>query len=224
MGNEPRPRSAPSAYAPYGWQPCAGRKALHAPGMPLTIDLARLLEERESRRTFSVPLSDESLGAFLWFVCRNRSSRPSQFGFDQESRVHPSAGGMHPVHVLVGSEGGPWLRYDPIEHSLAEVSASAQSQEVTREQASALLDLGKSALLALLVEPGRTSAKYEHPESLVWRDAGVVLGYMSVVAEALQMPFCPLGLTGDSTVGRGWMPQGVLQVAGLALLGGPPTP
>jgi hypothetical protein len=72
-------------------------------------------------------------------------------------------------------------------------------------------------LMALVCEPGKTAAKYEHFESLVWRDAGVVLGYMSIVAEALGLNFCPLGLVGDP-----WPPeQGgtlLLKGAGLAAL------
>ena len=54
--------------------------------------------------------------------------------------------------------------------------------------------------MVLVAEPGKTAAKYANSESLVWRDAGVLLGYMSVVAEALGLGFCPLGITGQAYV------------------------
>lgn len=222
MLEEPRPRSSPLAYQPCVW-PDGRRVTLDAGRATVRIDLSRLLENRETRRVFLVPPTQESLGEFLWLACRNRSSRPSSYGFAQESRVHPSAGGMHPIHVLAGRLGQPWMRYDPLTHELVEVHGSTRSSAAVWESASELLDAGHGMLLALVAEPGRTAAKYEHHESLVWRDAGVVLGYMSVVAEALELPFCPLGIVGQASLRLDWMPAGKLMAAGLALLGGAPA-
>ncbi|WP_169732561.1 hypothetical protein [Derxia gummosa] len=75
-------------------------------------------------------------------------------------------------------------------------------------------------MLALIVEPGKTAAKYVNPESLVWRDAGVVLGYMSIVAEVLGLSFCPLGITAHAELTNLFGPNECLFGAGLALLGG----
>ena len=75
--------------------------------------------------------------------------------------------------------------------------------------------------MLLLAEPGKTSAKYQHGESLIWRDAGILLAVMALIAEALDYSFCPLGITGEP-----WADQlatsGVLMGVGLALVGGPP--
>jgi len=116
------------------------------------------------------------------------------------------------------------MRHDPLTHELVEVHGSLRSMAAAWDSASELLDVGQGTLLALVAEPGRTAAKYEHHESLVWRDAGVVLGYMSLVAEALELPFCPLGVTGQASVRLDWMPAGKLMAAGLAVLGGAPAP
>ena len=70
-----------------------------------------------------------------------------------------------------------------------------------------------------MAEPGKTAAKYEHHETLVWRDAGVVLGYMSLVAEALGLSFCPLGLTGRPQLTEFLPESQAMHGVGLSVLG-----
>lgn len=126
---------------------------------------------------------------------------------------------MHPVHVLVGRDRGVLHRYEPAEHSLIEIPGSAAAADEAIGAAMASLELGKGCVLALVAEPRKTGAKYEDPQSLVLRDAGVVLGYMSVVAEALGLAFCPLGITGERRLTQGLPAEGLLRGVGLAVLG-----
>ncbi len=218
MPVDPVPRALPMRYEPFVW-PAGVRTPLAPRARPLELDLVALLDERQTRRTFSKPFDDATLGEFLWLACRNRSSRPGAFGLDQESRVHPSAGAMHPIHVLLAREMGSWLRYDPLEHALIELPGSGATVAASREAARSLVELGRGMLIGLVAEPGKTAAKYEHHESLVWRDAGVVLGYMSVVAEALGLAFCPLGITGQPYLTAQLPNASALQAVGLAVVG-----
>ncbi len=215
---DPVPRALPMRHESYVW-PNGATTPLTPREKPLELDLAALTSERQTRRAFGKRLDDAALGDFLWLACRNRSSRPSAFGPDQESRVHPSAGGMHPIHVLLADETGPWLRYDPLKHALVELTGSDAGAAAGREAASSLVELGHGTLIGLLAEPGKTAAKYEHHESLVWRDAGVVLGYMSVMAQALGLSFCPLGITGRPHLTAHLPKASVLEAAGLAVVG-----
>jgi SagB-type dehydrogenase family enzyme len=185
----------------------------------LSVDLVELMEQRQTRRDFSQELSLEDLGDFLWLACRSRSSRPSEYGPNQESRPHPSAGALHPVHVLLASNAVAMLRYDPVQHALFELPASASNARQTIDAAKLSLDLGRGWVLALVAEPGKTGSKYEDPDSLVLRDAGVVLGYMSFVAEALGLAFCPLGITGNPGLTQGFPSAEALRAVGLAVLG-----
>jgi SagB-type dehydrogenase family enzyme len=219
MALDPVPRQLPMRYQPYGW-PAGASTPLAPRSQPLELDLVALLDERQTRRAFKKPLDDATLGEFLWLACRNRSSRRSAFGPDQESRVHPSAGAMHPIHVLLAREAGPWLRYDPLEHALIELPGSGASAAACREAVRALVELGHGTLIGLIAEPGKTAAKYEHHESLVWRDAGVVLGYLSVMAEALGLAFCPLGSTGQPYLVAHLPNASALQAVGLAVVSG----
>jgi hypothetical protein len=109
-------------------------------------------------------------------------------------------------------------RYSPSEHAIVEVPGSKDNAEHAIAAARSSLQLGQGWALALVAEPGKTGAKYENPESLVWRDAGVVLGYMSVIAEALGLAFCPLGMTGES-VAKLLAASALLRGVGLAVLG-----
>lgn len=216
---DPAPRALPMRHQQYVW-PMGAKTRLSPRSQKIELDLVALIEQRETRREFKKPLDDTTLGEFLWLACRNRSSRPSAFGPNQESRVYPSAGAMHPVHVLLAREDGPWLRYDPIEHALIEMPGSGVSAAACREATHPLVELGYGVLIGLVAEPGKTAAKYANYESLVWRDAGVVLGYMSLMAEALKLSFCPLGSTGRPYLTDCLPNASTLEAVGLAIVGG----
>lgn len=183
------------------------------------MDLSEVLQDRQTRRHFGRALTMSELGKLLWFTCRTHSRVASAFGFDQQFRAHPSAGAVHPIHVLLQlSPASPWGRYDTLEHALVEIPGTLGMADQARNSASQLVHGGDAALLLLVGEPGKTAAKYESPESLVWRDAGIVLGYLSLVSEMLGLSFCPLGLTGDAYVAPISEP-GLLRGGGLAWLG-----
>jgi hypothetical protein len=111
------------------------------------------------------------------------------------------------------------MRYDPCEHVLLEMPCSIDSARAGREAVGRLLNLDEGVVFGLIAEPGKTAAKYENHETLVWRDAGVVFGYMSVIAEALGLAFCPLGITGRPYLTDYLSHDSKLHAAGLAVLG-----
>lgn len=88
------------------------------------------------------------------------------------------------------------------------------------EQCQQTLPSEQATRLLLVAELGKTAAKYQHGESLIWRDAGALLAVMAVVAEALDCVLCPLGITGEPWASR-LAPPGVLTGVGLVLVGGP---
>lgn len=214
---EPLPRMAPARYQQLEW-PSGRVVQLATRTEGLKVDLVEMIERRESRRTF-LKMDEPSLGEFLWLACRNRWSRESEYGPDQESRAHPSAGAMHPIHLLLARDATALQRYDPIAHALVEVPNSAAGAKAALEASHASLGGNQGVTLALVAEPGKTEAKYEHPETLVWRDAGVVLGYLSLIAECMGLAFCPLGITGHLSVVPCLPADGRLVGAGLAVLG-----
>lgn len=218
MVPDARPRRQPQRYEPIRW-PESRRVQLMPRSAPLSVDLVNLMEQRQTRRNFNQVLSLEDLGGFLWLACRSRTSRPSIYGPSQESRSHPSAGALHPIHVFAVLDQAAIHRYDPAQHALVELPGSAGSAHEAIVAARSSLELGRGWVLALIAEPGKTGSKYEDPESLVLRDAGVVLGYMSVVAEALGLAFCPLGITGSAELTQGLLYADAIRAVGLAVIG-----
>ncbi|ROR00729.1 hypothetical protein EDF72_2257 [Delftia acidovorans] len=217
---EPKPRIPVQSYEPFNW-PNGKAFPLEQNSLKETVDLQRLALARQSRRTFA-PLPIEKLEVLLSMCCRAYSWSISDLGFEQQFRGVPSAGAIHPIHVLIQrSRHSGWERYDPIGHSLVNVQGTYDLALAARAAADAIVFSEDAALIALVAEPGKTAAKYCFPETLVWRDAGVIIGALAWGAEALGLNICPLGATGTSFVSS-IAPDGAIFGVGLVLIGGRP--
>jgi len=198
----PRPRDKPRRYTPISW-PLGPRIPLPVPtvGTSPTKSCAELLLQRRTRREF-LPLNSELLSKLTWLTCQVQRSGGDELGFPLSYRPCLSAGAIHPIHLLVvDPQADRWFRYDAVSHALNEVITGLDPRPVWADM-QRVLPAPSATLLILAAEPGRTSAKYEAAASLVWRDAGVLLGFLAVAAEALGLNYCPLGVTGDSWVKR----------------------
>lgn len=214
---DPLPRSTPEPYTPIMW----GLGETFS--LPSTSDVpdrpfSEVIDARASLREFG-SVDDQQLGAFLWLACRTRGVGASELGFDLEHRAAPSAGAIHPIHVVVKRPGDDrWWLYVPRSHQLAEIKHATA-------RLAGLLDLSLQVLAGdqairflFLAEPGKTQGKYQDGCSLIWRDAGALLGVMALTATAQGLNFCPLGITGEPWA-SGLADQGQLAGVGLALLG-----
>lgn len=161
------------------------------------------------------------LGALTSLTCQAQQTGNEDLGFPLSLRPCPSAGAIHPVHLLViGPKGDGWFLYDSINHALSEVKTEVDPRSVL-DAMRLVLPARSATLMILAAEPGRTGAKYDAPASLVWRDAGVLLGFLAVAAEALDLSFCPLGVTGEPWVGQ-LLDQPGLTGVGAAFVGSSP--
>lgn len=220
--DNPRPRSEAQHYVPVRW-PEGKRISLQSlanlpPNDPIFersfVDLAT---RRRSAREFA-PLTLDRLGWLLALANLQLARGPQHLGFPLTLRPSPSAGAIHPVHLIVQSPAlGGWNRYDAAGHELVSVPGGPDVQ-IVRKAMDELVAAPAATLLLLVAEPGKTSAKYLNSESLVWRDAGVLLGYLSLAAEALDLAFVPLGITGDPWAGKLVAEPGLVGV-GAALVG-----
>lgn len=189
------------------------------PGVsPWPVDLAAVLSTRRSRRTFdAVPLS--TLGALLWQTSRTLAVAPSPYGFELQQRPTPSAGAIHPIHLVLQVPGTKaWARYNTRTHRLDLLGSAGQVLDGLLGHVAGLIDPGAGSIITFVAEPGLTATKYDHPAALFWRDAGVLQGTLAVVAEALSTSFCLLGATGNPWVGE-LADKGKLIGTGLAVLG-----
>lgn len=114
-----------------------------------------------------------------------------------------SAGGLHPIHVLIVSkEINPEVcRYDGESHTLEFLLVrrpSALRRFVAR--AKCVLPDARGSYLVLLAETEKTSSVYEHPASLLWRDSGALLQTLHLSATAYGLAFCAMGILGHDFV------------------------
>lgn len=214
---DPLPRTIPEPYAPIEWdigEICSLTFASDLPDRPFS----EVIDERASHRDFG-SIDDKQLGSFLWLACRSRGVGASELGFDLEHRAAPSAGAIHPIHVVVKRPGDDrWWLYVPRNHQLAEIKHASNKLKGLLEHSLKVLAGDRATRLLFIAEPGKTFGKYQHGCSLIWRDAGALLGVMALTATAQGLNFCPLGITGEPWA-SGLADQGKLAGVGLALLG-----
>lgn len=213
----PVPKAAPESYVPIKWEVGEIYTLPSLSGGP-NRPFYDVLDERVSHREFGV-VKDDQLGSFLWVACRTRGSSASNLGFDLEHRAAPSAGAIHPIHIVIKRPGDDrWWLYEPRTHQLLELKHARTNLAGLYNQSMLVLDGGLAIQVLFIAEPGKTLGKYQNGCSLVWRDAGVLLGVMALTATAQGLNFCPLGITGEPWASA-LADQGKLVGVGLALLG-----
>lgn len=215
---DPKPRASIVGYVPLVWPD--GDRTVLTQEIPATPDFREVALLRRTRRTFS-QLSVDALGALLRLTAKRQQLGSAELGFAIERRPTPSAGAIHPIHLVFADAAGmAWRRYEPSSHELR-VIAGAPPPSAALEAMQQVLEAPHATLMLLAAEPAKTSRKYESAQSLIWRDAGVLLGTLALAAEALDLSFCPLGVTADAWV-RGLIDQPGLVGVGAAFVGSTP--
>lgn len=216
LGN-PIPKPVNTQHKLYQWETGEIRR-LAAGAHSAMPPLSQVLEERRTMRQFEL-LDDDHLAGFLWHACRSRETWASDLGFDLEFRATPSAGAIHPIHLIINQPGDPrWWLYQPNGHFLVELTAASLKLEGLREQSQRVVDAPQATLLLLVAEPSKTLAKYQDACSLIWRDAGALLAVMALTAHGMGLNFCPLGTTGEPWASS-LAEQSELAGVGMAFLG-----
>ena len=175
--------------------------SIHMP-IPQPIGSPEFLDVVMRRRSRSKgdAVNKLELSKFLYYSSKVISQERQPSGFVSQQRPSPSAGGRHPIDLLVGKggEAEDYYIYDPLRHCLLEVHLiNPTYQRRLCNEAAASLSTRSATFIFFLGQISRTSAKYENPETLLWRDSGCLLATMGLVAEALGLNFCASGITGN---------------------------
>ena len=215
----PKPWPDRKPQAPYAYR-TLGKDYLPTPSECKTEPgFFAVLQARITRREFG-PIDDLALWTWLWNSVGVSSSSPIHSVERWQHRRYPSSGGVHEIDVLtVDRIGGRLFRYDPIAHATEQIACEdgAASSSLTQE-AENILPLHDGRLVWMVADVDLIAAKYEHPESLIWRDAGVVAATMCFVGEAMNLACCPLGMTGEPHVSKMLGSSGrIIGVGGLAI-------
>jgi hypothetical protein len=200
--SEPAPR----------WEPAARRSPLpDGPTTTLprsirtpTADFVDVLNGRSS--TIGSALTINDLSSLLWHSTFLRARRPGRFGIPWESRSAPSAGGLHPIRLLVLpiEDGAPFGLFDQAAHALVGISAAALV--ANRESVLNILGDVGGATIQMAADQALLEGCYENSSSLMWRDAGALTATICLVATALGLVATPIGRIGEAIVRAAGMP------------------
>lgn len=165
--------------------------------------LTQVMENRRSIRVGATlrPLQLSQLGEFLYRVARVRSSHVNEFG-EFTSRPYPSGGGSYELEIYVavnvcqGLARG-YYYYDAVRHCLSLVAEPCTELDALLEEAwnSAARLYTPQVLIVLASRFQRVSWKYSGMAyATQLKNAGVLLQTMYLVATAMGLAPCALGL------------------------------
>lgn len=177
-----------------------------------------IVDARRSRRPTG-KIADQELSTVLWWTSKTRLQRR---GDRWEHRPSPSAGGRHPIDIIVSNPSilsGALHLYDTIGHALRPISRVNQRLvRLLRAEAEQIVGAAGGTILWHAAQPSRTFARYRDGASLIWRDAGVLVAMTALVAEAASLACCPLGITGEPWLSRAMgSSSGVVGVGGCVI-------
>jgi hypothetical protein len=128
----------------------------------------------------------------------------------------PTSGGLQSIRIVCLSDdkSEPKL-YDPVKHAFAilTVDPHAAHQE-NGEAVKSVTGTHRGCTLRLVGDWSKLLAAYEHPETLLYRDAGCMLAVICLCAEWLGLSACPLGFLGDDMLPILGFPKNRFRAAG----------
>jgi SagB-type dehydrogenase family enzyme len=160
--------------------------------------LRDILASRRSERQFRRPSLD-AIAAILVAGARVLAEGPADDGYLRTWRPHPSAGGRHPIDLLIvardvdGLAQGAWW-FDPWSCEL--VREPNVAFERPTQVVASIVGSAVPAIVFAVAVPERTLERYPDGMSLVWRDAGVVLQTLHLLACDAGLASCILGTAG----------------------------
>lgn len=160
-----------------------------------TGDIVEILDQRRSRHTTTAPTLQD-ISTLLWLTQREISHDKSNL--DLIHLPYPSAGSIGSIRVLaLNTDLGAWV-YNRKSHGAEVLLVQSASLDEIMQDANRFFEIGDAVILLFFAQKSVIARYYEHPESLILRDAGVILGVLSLVSELQHVSFCPLGTLGET--------------------------
>jgi SagB-type dehydrogenase family enzyme len=192
-----RPKELPVAGYDYE---LLERIKLSKPVTKLTLPFSEVISNRRSFRKFR-SVTKEQLGELLWYTAKVKSPHIQDNGYILTHRGAPSAGARHPIDIIIytpnmlGNEN--FYYYNPFDHSLNQLVNNHTDTAPLIDHVSKIVPIENGTLLWFVAHENRTAAKYEHPESLIWRDSGALINSIQLTCTALSLNSCPIGSLGE---------------------------
>lgn len=196
-----RPSGAPTTDRVPAPTPQAGPSVAIGSMAAIHDGIGPLLRQRRSARELQ-PCQLADLATLLFSGARVLDEWRDHQGVNVSHRPYPSAGGRHPISILVlasavdGLAPGAWA-FDPAHCVLSDVGWDSGQLDAVMIGASAALAGNRPPALVMAVgEPERTLSKYPAGTAHLWRDTGAVLAILHLLASSLGMASCIVGTSG----------------------------
>ena len=168
------------------------------------MNFAEVLDLRRSSRDFN-SISFEALSEVLYLSAKVKRENILESGFRTSFRPSPSAGGRHPIDILVSSESlfrNKQLHYyDPYAHQLKAVSFKLElCDKLMAHLLESFPGSENATILWMVAFPERTESKYDNYESLVWRDVGALANTIQLTSTFLRLNSCISGTLGEPII------------------------
>lgn len=218
----PSPRSVEDSIISFDY-PIIEKSVLNRTNLKEHSNIFKSIVERRSNRNLE-PINIESINKLLWYSAKAAHINIINNGYIISSRRAPSAGGRHPIDVIISL---PKLQiqertlsyYNPFDHSLNLLSTHREISIDFFYHINGILPIGNAAVIWFVAHPNRTSAKYENFESLIWRDAGALIYCFQLVSTALGLKTCPVGSLGEPYISKLFKEYGNVYGVGGLLIG-----
>lgn len=197
MDKDPRPKTNEETVPSFSY-PGNEKVFFKKPDVFVNRSFFEVATERTSQRKFSA-LPESRLAQLLWYSAKVISTHSQANGYILSHRPSPSAGARHPIDIIVSmpSKERKLEYYNPFDHSLTVVTTDQILVDNFVDHINQCMEIQEGTIIWFLAHQVRTGAKYDNPESLVWRDAGALIYCMQIVCAALNLSSCAIGTLAD---------------------------
>ena len=192
---DPIPRKIPLKFDPFIY-PVRQRIKLSLNHDLFEKQFLDVIFSRRSERVSST-INSNQLSQLLHICTRIHSIQMDESGYVLTQRSTPSGGARHPVDILVSISSPIAKRsleyYNPIDHSLGELSLDKVDMGFFFNEISDNLPIDNACIIWFSIQPEKMNSKYQNPESLYWKETGALLYCIQVVSTYLGFKSCPVG-------------------------------
>lgn len=178
---------------------------LPPPSSTTEINFFSVLSSRTTRRDFG-PIDLQQLSTLFWHSAKSKKVVHLEHGHKWYHRPAPSGGGRHPIDQIVFfNEDKQWslFQYDPIAHALGKLQVDKPLVlQQWMDELFKKLEIQSKCFVWNIARFRRSTSVYLNASSLIYRDEGAIQATFGLVAEALGLNFCSIGVSGEPVLSQ----------------------
>ncbi|RII26352.1 MAG: hypothetical protein CXR31_11720 [Geobacter sp.] len=189
---------------------------LPPPSKNEAVDFFKIVRSRSTRREFG-QITLQQLSELFWYSAKTSLVIELDEGHKWYHRPSPSGGGRHPIdHIIFRYDGGNWdaFLYDSIAHVIGKLEVDSSGMGYWIEDLFRTLGINATTVVWNIAQFQRSTSVYKNASSLIYRDEGAIQATFGLVAEALNLNFCTIGVSGEPYISRLFMARGQLRGIG----------